>query len=164
MWLSYLLLTLGFSHSTCWIHDATIIGSDLIQNSVLPVNYFYVQLIDVYGRKWVVLIKLLFKSEMIRTWLRSQFLQLEWIWKKSFDIRYQQKLWKKCSRYDLHRWWTLHHQNQKLFGMLQRWDQCCVQQSACVRISSMFKTIDSRDLPMPSKDGKGDGGNEVSSF
>ena len=51
MWLRYLLLILGFSISTCWIHDARIIGFNLMEENVLPVNYFYVQLIDVYGRK-----------------------------------------------------------------------------------------------------------------
>lgn len=51
MWLSYWFLVLGISTSTCWIHDAKVIGIDLVRESILPVNYFFVQLVDVYGRK-----------------------------------------------------------------------------------------------------------------
>lgn len=51
MWLTYLTITLGFSLATSWIHDANIIGFELVQKSVLPVNYFFVQLNDIYGRK-----------------------------------------------------------------------------------------------------------------
>lgn len=51
MELSYLLFVFGLSLASCWIHDVKIIGFDLVQHSVLPVNYFFVQLVDVYGRK-----------------------------------------------------------------------------------------------------------------
>lgn len=33
------------------IYDVKILGFDLIKQSALPVNYFFVQLIDIYGRK-----------------------------------------------------------------------------------------------------------------
>lgn len=51
MWIIYLFLVYGFSASTCWIHDGKVVGFDLVRKSVLPVHYFYVQLVDVYGRK-----------------------------------------------------------------------------------------------------------------
>lgn len=53
MWKFRLLICVVFSInvSTCWIHDAKVIGFDLVSQSVLPVNYFFVQLVDVYGRK-----------------------------------------------------------------------------------------------------------------
>lgn len=46
-----LLLTEFFAFSlSAWIHEGVVVHDRLHQN-VLPVNYFFVQLIDVYGRK-----------------------------------------------------------------------------------------------------------------
>lgn len=39
--------------SSAWIHDAKIIDFEVGFDDILPVNYFYVQLVDVYGRKLV---------------------------------------------------------------------------------------------------------------
>lgn len=51
MWLQYILAFFGLSAVTCWIHDGKVIGLDIVQNGVLPVNYMFVQLVDFYGRK-----------------------------------------------------------------------------------------------------------------
>lgn len=51
MWLIYLSIIFGLSTLNCWVHDGKVNGIELIAQSVLPVNYFYVQLVDVYGRK-----------------------------------------------------------------------------------------------------------------
>ncbi|CRL01387.1 CLUMA_CG014350, isoform A [Clunio marinus] len=46
------LLFLTFSLSSSWVHDGRIIGFELVRDAVLPVNYFFVQLVDVYGRNF----------------------------------------------------------------------------------------------------------------
>lgn len=52
MWIKILVQLLGISISHGWIHDAKIIATDLIKNKInLPVNYFYVQFVNVYDQK-----------------------------------------------------------------------------------------------------------------
>ena len=46
-----LLFVCGISSSFGWIHDAKVFGLDLVNANVLPVNYLFFQLTDVYGRK-----------------------------------------------------------------------------------------------------------------
>jgi hypothetical protein len=47
-----LIFLVQISVSLSWVHDGKTIGIGLIKNSVnLPVNYFYVQLINIYGQK-----------------------------------------------------------------------------------------------------------------
>lgn len=52
MWIHILVQLLGISISYSWIHDAKIIGTELIKNKInLPVKYFYVQFVNVYDQK-----------------------------------------------------------------------------------------------------------------
>lgn len=51
MWFKYFILISAISLTTCWIHDVNVIGLELVLKSVLPVNYFFVQLLDIYGQK-----------------------------------------------------------------------------------------------------------------
>lgn len=45
------MIVLVFPAANCWIHDANVIGLDLVEKSVLPISYFFVQYINVYGQK-----------------------------------------------------------------------------------------------------------------
>ncbi|KAL7039519.1 hypothetical protein ACKWTF_000009 [Chironomus riparius] len=51
MWKLLLICLLRISITYCWVHDGLIIETDLIKNNInLPVNYFYVQFLNIYGR------------------------------------------------------------------------------------------------------------------
>ncbi|KAG5674713.1 hypothetical protein PVAND_004665 [Polypedilum vanderplanki] len=44
-----LIILIKLTSTLCWIHDAKVIDADLIENNILPVNYFFVQFNNVYG-------------------------------------------------------------------------------------------------------------------